>query len=226
MVRNMVKKIGRYLFSSKTMVFYDFSYDNFVYRHEPPNEFIFRELQPDDYSKFSTFLNFQREAEAVFKPIFTLDDTVARLSNGEYCYICECDDKIIGYVWFAVDRKYIVEIQSTLHLGPTEVYMYNGYVLKEARRHNIVSRLLDVGRKGLIARGFTREITATMSWNYPAAGVLMKSNFKVVGRATMGFFLTRRYMISTCKGMTLVNESSPFEFYMKLRRKLTTMFDD
>lgn len=202
------------------MVFYDYSYEYFSVKHKSQNEFIFRDLRTNDYPEFSYLLTCQKNEETIFQPIFDIQKTAERIKNGEYCFICEDQRKIVGYVWFASKKKYIQEIQSTLLLGNSEVYSYNGYILKSHRGQNILQVLRDVGRKELISRGFKREITARMNWNLSAKRAILKSDFTSIGSVTVGFFLTFRYIINKCNKVHLINEGSFLEFYSKCLQKM------
>ena len=211
-----MNKILRYLFSKKTMVFYHHYLETFIFKFKTHNEFIVRQLRPSDYQKFSSLLTHQRNHETVFKPIFDIRDAANRIRDGEYCIICEHQGQIVGYLWYATHKKYIQEIQSTIHLAADEVYLYNGYVRSSYRGQNIAPILRNGGCKELIDRGFKREIASRMSWNLPVERALLKSHFKVIGPVTVGFFLTFRYMINKCNDINLTDEGNPFEFYFKL----------
>jgi GNAT superfamily N-acetyltransferase len=224
MVRDMLEKIGRCLFSSKTMVFYDFSYNRFVSGYEPPqDELVVKQLTPESCGLFGEVLRLQNQKETIFQSTYGMEEARERLRQGEHCFVCEDSGKIVGYLWFCPIEKYIPEIQSSLILQSDEVYVYNGYVVPEFRGRDIMPRLIKTGCSEFAKAGLDRQIGARMSWNQATERVLSrKVDTELIGTVRVGFFLTFRYMISTCKSMTLVNESSPFEFYMKLRRKLTT----
>ena len=218
----VLRRIARFVFSRTTMVFYEYHYNNRDAWRPPQDGSIFRALVlPSDHGKLSELLALQRDSEPVFKPI-DMQEAARRLQKGEVCYIGENQGKIVGYSWFAKQEKYIPEIESTICLGPQDLYLYNSYIVKAYRRQNIVGGNINAARADLIPQGFTREITATMNWNKAAAGSLMKLNFRVAGTVTAGYFLTLRYMINGCRDIAFRNETGIFGFYRKLFRKFST----
>lgn len=215
----MLRRIVRFVFSRTKMAFYEYHYSNPDPWQPPLDGFTFRALElPSDYDELSELFALQRGSEAVFKPIGT-EEAMRRLQVGEVCYIGENRGRIVGYSWFAKGEKYIPEIESTIRLGPTDLYLYNSYILKDYRRQNIVGGNINAARKDLIPRGFAREITATMDWNKAAGGSLLKLNFRVAGTVTAGYFLTFRYMINGCTGIAFRNETGLFGFYRKMFSK-------
>ncbi|MEN6317242.1 MAG: hypothetical protein ABFD82_00590 [Syntrophaceae bacterium] len=201
------------------MIFYDYFYDNLT-RKEVSKEFLFRPLVPGDREEFSSFLGLQRDSEPIFKPSFDLKEAMERLDNGETCYICENMGRIVGYSWFTKTEKHIPEIGVTISPGPRELYLYNSYVYKNARRKNVLGGNINTPGKDFLQDGFPRVITCVMAWNKPSRVAVQKLNFKIVGRVTVGYVLTFRYMINTCRNITFLNNTSPFEFYIKLWNKL------
>ena len=218
MFRNTLNKIIRYVFSCKTMVFYDYSYDRFIPGYVSPQDgLIVRQLGPEDVSELAEILRLQASKETLFEPAFGVADARARLQQGEYCFVCENGGNIIGYLWFCSTSKYIPEIQSTLVLEPCEVYVYNAYVVPDFRGRDIVPRLYKVGRSLLADRGFKREVIARMKWNQSPERVLSnKVSAVAIGDVSVGFFLTFRFVQQRCKSINLVSQGSPFEFYKKL----------
>ena len=218
----ILRRIARFVFSRTTMVFYEYHYNSPDPWRPSQDGTIFRALAlPSDHSRLSELFALQRDSEPVFKPI-DIQEAAGRLHKGEVCYIGENQGKIVGYSWFAKQEKYIPEIESTICLGPQDLYLYNSYIVKAYRRQNIVGGNINAARADLIPQGFTREITATMNWNKAAAGSLMKLNFRVAGTVTAGYFLTLRYMINGCRDIAFRNETGIFGFYRKLFRKFST----
>lgn len=215
----MLKRIIRYLFSTTRMVFYEYPYNGQDTWQAPVNGPTYKALGHSDLGKLSELLDVQRETEPVFRPI-DIREAADRLERGEVCYACEDGGKIIGYSWFAKGKKYIPEIESTIFLGPKDLYLYNSYILKDHRRRNVVGGNLDAARKDLIPRGFSREITATMGWNKAAGGSLTKLNFRVAGTVTAGYLLTLRYVINTCGDIVVRNETGTFGLYRKMFGRL------
>ncbi len=215
-----LRRIGRYIFSRTTMVFYEYHYNNPSPWSCPRNGFVFRPLaMPSDHDSLSEILAIQEGTEHVFRPI-DVEEAARRLEEGEACYIGEDAGRIVGYSWFAKGEKYIPEIESTIRLRPSDLYLYNSYILKDYRRRNIVGGNVDAARKDLVPRGFTREITATMKWNKAAGGSLLKAKFQVAGTVTAGYFLTFRYMINGCGNIAFRNETGMFGLYRKIFRRL------
>ena len=223
MFRNTLNKISRYIFSCKTMVFYDYSYDRFIPGYVPPQDGLnVRQLGSEDVSELAEILRLQASKETFFEPAFGVADARARLQQGEYCFVCENGGNIIGYLWFCATSKYIPEIQSTLVLEPCEVYVYNAYVVPDFRGRDIVPRLYKVGRSLLADRGIKREVIARMKWNQSPERVLSnKVNAVAIGDVSVGFFLTFRFVQQRCKSINLVSQGSPFEFYKKLFNKIS-----
>lgn len=223
MFRNTLNKMSRYVFSCKTMVFYDYSYDRFIPGYVPPQDgLIVRQLGPEDASVLDEILRLQASKETLFEPAFGVADALERLQQGEYCFACEYGGNVVGYLWFCSTSKYIPEIQSTLVLEPREVYVYNAYVVPAFRGRDIVPRLYRVGRSLLADRGFKREIIARMNWNQSPERVLSnKVNAIAIGDVSVGFFLTFRYVQQRCRSINLISQGSPFEFYKKLFSKIS-----
>ena len=188
---------------------------------EPGNGLIFRELRPGEWRGIEDILATQKAAETVFRPAFDADEACERLRNGGYCFVCEDKGRIVGYTWFAAPEKYIMEVQSTLRLKEGQAYAYNAYVAKKYRGGNIFRDLLITGARVLHFRGFTGGVAAAISWNGATRAILPKVAFSEIGRVTVGYFFTIRYMTNTCRGVSLVTNAGPFEFYRKLFRKLS-----
>ena len=153
-----------------------------------------------------------------------MQELVERIKKGEYCFICENQGKIVGYSWWATNKKYIWEIQSTISIAADEAYEYNGYVSRNFRGQNVMPTLLHEGRVQLRKIGFKRSIGARLAWNYPAELPLLKSGFRLIGRVTVFFFLTFRFTFNTCRNMTLKNHGNILEFYNKLFQKMANAF--
>lgn len=216
----ILRRIGRYIFSRTTMVFYEYRYNNANPWSSPHNGFVFRPLAlPADYDRLSEILAVQGDTEPIFRPV-EMEEAARRLEKGEACYIGEDKGRIVGYSWFAKQEKYIPEIESTILLRPSDLYLYNGYILKDYRRRNIVGGKMDAARKDLVPRGFARKIAATMAWNKAAEGSLLKAKFQVAGTVTAGYFLTFKYMINGCRDIAFRNETGVFGLYRRFFRKL------
>jgi GNAT superfamily N-acetyltransferase len=213
------------MFSSKTMVFYDFSYDRFAPGCSPSQDgLIVRQLHPEEVVALTEILYQQAKKETLFEPAYNVKDAADRVLQGEYCFVCEEDGKIVGYLWFCPTKRYIPEIQSTLKLQPGEVYVYNAYVLPEHRGRDIIPGLYKAARSLLAENGFKREIIARLNWNQSSESVLNKVDAVVIGDVTVGFFLTFRYVHQRCTAINLVHQGSSIEFYKKLFRKVTQCF--
>ncbi|MHB8108701.1 MAG: GNAT family N-acetyltransferase [Syntrophorhabdaceae bacterium] len=220
----MIKRVSRLIYSQQQMVFYDYLYDNPAYQEEICKEFVFRPLTSGDKEEFSAFLAAQRDSEPIFKPSFDLNEAMERLHNGEICYVCENMGRIIGYSWFTKTKKYIPELGVSINPGPQELYLYNSYVSKDNRRRNVLGGNINAPGTNFLQDGFSRVITCVMVWNKPSRAAVQKLNFKIVGRLTVGYLLTFRYKINTCKRITILNDSGPFEFYTKLWSKVYNGF--
>lgn len=211
------RKFLRYLYSKKTMIFYECNYENIEDWRDPGGNLLIKELEPADYGDFSLLLEHQRSRETIFKPIFDLEVAKERIREGERCFICRADGEIAGYVWFAPDRKYILEIQAILQMAKQEIYSYNAYVLERFRGRDVIAQLQRFGRGRLSGDGFQREICATMAWNSRPDHILLKKlNMQVIGTVSAGYFMTYRFFINNCKEIRLVNHPGHFEFFGKL----------
>jgi|GEM_PF-1109640 len=216
----ILRRIRRYIFSRTTMVFYEYRYASTNPWSSPRNGFVFRPLTlPADHDRLSEIFAVQGDAEPIFRPV-EMEEAAKRIEEGEVCYIGEDKGRIVGYSWFAKKEKYIPEIGSTIRLKPSDLYLYNSYILKDYRRRNIVGGNVDAARKDLVPRGFKREITATMDWNKAAGGSLLKAKFQIAGTVTAGYFLTFRYMINSCRDIAFRNETGTFGLYRRIFRKL------
>ncbi len=211
-------RIGRYIFSRTTMVFYEYHYNNPSPWSCPRNGFVFRPLaMPSDHDSLSEILAIQEGTEHVFRPI-DVEEAARRLEEGEACYIGEDAGRIVGYSWFAKGEKAHSRSNRPSASGRQDLYLYNSLKGLPPPQHS--RRYVDAARKDLVPRGFTREITATMKWNKAAGGSLLKAKFQVAGTVTAGYFLTFRYMINGCGNIAFRNETGMFGLYRKIFRRL------
>jgi hypothetical protein len=220
MVQDLLKKMKRFFFSQKTMIFYDFYYEGFAPRYGSEKGLVLEELQPEIVSELLPVLDLQSRNETFFTPIFDVNESVERMNRGERCFFVKANGKMTNYVWFCPNDKYIPEIQCTLKLRPGEVYVYNAYAVPECRGKNFHVFVHNCSRSRMIKAGFTREIIARMGWNARADHVLKKLNARALGSVTVGFFLSFRYVIKNFDGFELIDEAGAFEFYKKLFRKI------
>lgn len=211
-----LKSIKHALFSSKKMVFYRCFFENFKQIENLPPNFNFRIITPSDYQRLEELLTAQWKKETVFHPLFDLNEAIDRIDQGEYCCICEENDRIIAYTWFSPGRKYIKEIDSTVCLEDKWCYAYNAYVDQNYRGQDLMKILsLTCGRK-LFEGGHTGAIACRMDWNLSAHRNLMKIGYSEIGYVRTGYFLTLRYRINTCKNLSIVNDHGPFHIYRKM----------
>jgi GNAT superfamily N-acetyltransferase len=186
----------------------------------PVDGLVFRELRPEEWQGIGDVLATQRAQDNVFPPAFDVAEAYERLHNGCYCFVCEDKGRIVGYTWFAAGKGYITEIQSTIRLKERQAYAYNAYVIKRYRGDNIFRDLLITGARAMQRKGFTGGVAYTMEWNGVSRAILPKVAFSEIGRVTVGYFLTIRYLANTCRDVCLLRNAGPFEFYKKLFRKL------
>jgi hypothetical protein len=223
MVQDLLKKMKRFFFSRKTMIFYDFYYEGFAPRYGTEKGFVLEELQPEIVSELLPILDLQSRNETFFTPIFDVNESVERMNRGERCFFLKANGKMTNYIWFCPNDKYIPEIQCTLKLRPGELYVYNAYAVPEYRGKNFHVFVHDCARSRMIKAGFTREIIARMGWNARADHVLKKLNARALGSVTVGFFLSFRYVIKNFDGFELTDDAGPFELYRKLFRKIKSI---
>lgn len=221
MAKGSLEKIKRFFFSKKTMVFYNFSYDDYSPLYGSEEGLVFEELQPESVSELLPILELQACSETIFAPIFDVNESVERMNRGERCFFSKTDGKMTNYIWFCPNEKFIPEIQCTLKIHPGEVYVYNAYAVPEHRGRNSHNFVHDCARLKLIKAGFKREIIARMVWNARADHVLRnKLHARPIGSVTVGFFLSFRYVIRDVEGVELIDEAGTFEFYTKLFQKI------
>jgi len=217
-------KVLRHIYSRKSLIIYEYTMHGLASSIlEPVDGLVCKELRPEEWKGIEEVLAMQRAAETIFEPAFDAAEAYERLRDGGYCFVCEDKGRIVGYTWFAAGEKYITEIQSTIRLKEREVYAYNAYVARSYRGNNIFRDLLITGARALYLRGFTGGLAAAMVWNGATRAILPRVAFSETGRVTVGYFLTIRYMINTCRGISFVSSVGPLEFYKKLFRKLSTV---
>lgn len=211
----------RFFFSKKTMVFYDFFYDNYSPLFGHDEGFVCEELRPERVSELVPVLDEQARCETLFVPIFDINGSIERMNRGERCFFSKADGEMINYMWFCPNEKYIPEIQCTLKVRPGEVYVYNAYVVPGHRGKDLTVSVYEFARSRMVRAGFTREIIARMDWNARTDHILRnKLHARPIGSVTVGFFLTFRYVKRDYEGFELIDEAGPFEFYKKLFRKV------
>jgi len=215
-----MKKFLRYLYLQKTMVFYEYPIPRPSEAASPFPNIRYRALAKADYGRFNALLSVQRQQETVFKPIFDLNGAIERIDSGEYCFIAEDDKDIIGYYWLAPHKKYIREIDATIHLEDHWLYGYNAYVRKDYRGRNIADLMFSEVLKEVRKGGYTTIITFRMDWNLSVKRTMEKIGFSYIGQVKVGYFLTFRYMIDRCEKIALVSHSGPFDLYRKVWDRL------
>ncbi len=215
-------KVLHSIYSRKTLIMYKYSMHGLASsRLEPANGLVFRELRPEEWQGIEGVLATQRAAETVFQPVFNAREAYERLRSGGHCFVCEDKGSIVGYTWFAAGEKYITEIESTIRLKRRQVYAYNAYVARRYRGRNVFRNLLITGARALYPRGFTNGVASAIAWNRTSRAILHRAAFSEVGRVTVGYFLTLRYMTSTCRSISLERNAGPFELYKRLFGKLS-----
>lgn len=223
-----LRKVARYVFSRKTMVFaeYQLSCQADASIATVEDAFRFRQLTLDDLEDYAILLSKQATVESTFTPSFAMEDVEKRLGDGEMCFICEYKGSIIAYAWFSPVDKFLVEVGAQLRLSVGEIYAYNAYVAQEYRGKNVIPRLLRSARTHFMAIGIRREILARMVWNRSASQTIKKLGFRCIGKVTTGYCLGILYFINTCRGVSLVPHSGPFEAYARafslMSRKFTS----
>ena len=198
------------------MLFYEFLLDSFHHTNNNQEEFTFRELPLKDVESLSNILNIQRLNETKFKPTFDVGGAFERISNGELCFVCENNNKIVGYSWFASGNRYIPEIQFILKLSNNDFYCYNWYIIKEWRNKNIIRSIVHTAFLSLKDKRFKRAIVGYLDWNKAAERVFYKLNLKSIGFITVWYCLTLRFTNNKCKKLEAVNKGSIFDFYIKI----------
>ncbi|MHB8108974.1 MAG: GNAT family N-acetyltransferase [Syntrophorhabdaceae bacterium] len=214
------KNIAFFMCSRTKMFFYEYIYPESTPMQSPADDFIYRTLLPADYGKLLESLMVQRSSEKKFFRPIDIENVVERLKRGDICYIGEKNGEIAGYCWFARHSFYISQISHAINLEPTDLYLYNAYVLKPYRRHNITTGNIFAARRDLVPLGFSREIIATMHWNTPSRQFALKMGFEEAGSITVGYILTLRYTINRCRGLKLSGDTGTFDFYQKLFAKI------
>ena len=207
----------------KRMVFYEYPIRDIPIEVDSPSDLQYKELTNNEYGQLEELLKVQNKTETVFQPIFNLADAIERIKSGEHCFICKKDNMIIGYVWYATEKKYILEINATIHLKKTWIYGYNAYVRQEFRGKNIADYLFLKSVKVLEKKGYTRMIVFRMNWNKSVERAMMKVGFSPIGYVKVGYLFTFRYLINRCKRLLLMDESNPFEFHQKFYLKLKNL---
>jgi len=221
-MNDFCSKVLRHIYSRKTLIMYEYSMHKVASSSlAPVDGLVFRELRPGEWQSVRDVLAVQRAQDNVFPPAFDVAEAYERLHNGGYCFVCEEKGRIVGYTWFAAGEGYITEIQSTIRLQERQAYAYNAYVIKRYRGDNIFRDLLITGARALKLKGFTGGMAYTMEWNGASRAILSKVAFSEIGRVTVRYFLTIRYLTSTCRDICLLSNAGPFEFYRKLIGKLS-----
>ncbi|MRR38708.1 GNAT family N-acetyltransferase [bacterium] len=221
-MNDLWSRILRHIYSRDTLIMYEYSMHRLASASlAPANGLVFRELRPGEWRAVGDILATQRAQDTVFPPAFDEAEAYKRLHNGGYCFVCEDKGRIVGYTWFAAGEGHITVIQSTIRLKERQAYAYNAYVIKGYRGANIFRDLLVTGARALLLKGFTDGVAYAMTGNGASRAVLPKVAFSDIGRVTVGYFLTIRYLTNTCRDICLLSHASPFEFYRKLFGKLS-----
>jgi hypothetical protein len=214
------KNMAFFMWSRTKMFFYEYNYPESTPMHLPVDGFGFRTLLPADYGKLLESFMAQRSSEKKFFQPIQIENVVERLKRGDICYIGEKHGEIAGYCWFARHSFYINELDLGINLEPTDLYLYNAYVLKPYRRHNITTGNIFAARRDLVPLGFSREIIAIMHWNTPSRQFALKMGFQDAGSITAGYILTLRYTINRCRGLKFSGDTGIFHFYQKLLARI------
>jgi len=222
-VKGFWSRVLRHLFSWKTLIMYRYSMSDLASLEYESHDggLVFRELAGGDFPAFGDLLATQEAREPVFKPAFDIAVARERLRNGGYCFVCEDGGRIVGYTWFASGEGHLVDARVKIRLDERQAYAYNSYVMHEYRGSNIFRHLLIAGARVLCPRGFTGGLGAAMNWNAASRNILARAGFRTAGHLIVGYFLSFRYLINTCRGLTLYRTAGPFEFYRKLFTRLT-----
>jgi len=214
-----MRKILKYFYSQKSMVCYEHSLDNFSHEKNSSSNFQYRALKREDYDPMAELLFRQAREESVFQPVFDIHGAMDRINKGEHCFICAKGKCILGYIWFAPKQKYIKEIDATLYLNNSSIYIYNAYVRQDYRGKDLVDYLFLKCRSELYSAGYTTVIAFRMNWNISVQKAMEKLGFYYIGHVKTGYFFTFYYMTNRCKKLTLVRESGLLALYGNLLKK-------
>lgn len=81
--------------------------------------------------------------------------TLSRLSNGDIGFAAMVGDRVAGFAWLYMQKtKYEQIIEREITFGDDESMIYDGQVLPEFRRNNIVQKISEEMRHFLKSRDF------------------------------------------------------------------------
>jgi GNAT superfamily N-acetyltransferase len=79
-----------------------------------------------------------------------------RLAAGHRAAIALCDQRLVGYVWFAKDRYFEAELLTEFRLPTDAIWLHTARVEPQCRRQGIYKRLLQFACSSLREEGVSR----------------------------------------------------------------------
>jgi SAM-dependent methyltransferase/ribosomal protein S18 acetylase RimI-like enzyme len=167
------KVLGETVYRRLTLV--EYSFESPIHRVESkiPVEV---EVLPED--RLSEYLRFRSDSDP--------DRVVARIREGQECWIARYQGQIVHACWLARHRAWVDYLSCGIELAPGSAYSYEAFTDPEFRGLAISPSRLAAMMQTLAAQGYQRIVAGLMPENLPAFGSVRKVGYRPIG--VMGYY--------------------------------------
>lgn len=170
----------------------------------------------------SQLIDFHNEYAIQWNYLFSKSDVTNRIRSGHRCYIALENERLIGFVWFAVNKIYSPDLHCTFSIGEECVVSYNNFVHPHFRGRNVLAGMRRMAFVELGGEGFKKCFDYVRSTNKSVIRSNLKSNSIIVGKIIYGEILGCYFLLPILQsndGIKVFDLDDPFRRWKSFLRK-------
>lgn len=108
-------------------------------------------------------------------------DVRRRLDAGYRCLVSRSGERIVGEIWLVTGEVWHSALKRPIRLAPSDVYVYNSFVIPELRGRNLGTARSRLLGERLCAEGYRRMVYTVAPHNRPGLGPSAKLGAERLG---------------------------------------------
>jgi hypothetical protein len=161
--------------------------------------------------------------------LFSKSDVANRLKSGHQCYIALENERLIGFIWFAMNKIYSPDLHCTFSINENCVVSYNGFVHPHFRGRNILPAMRRMAFTELSEEGFKQCFDYVRATNKSVIRSNLKFSTIIVGKIIYGEFLGCYFLLPILPsdlGIKVCDRDDPFRRWKSFLRKCVRITKD
>ncbi len=121
------------------------------------------------------------------------DQIRGRMRDGQVCYVCRADGRIIHYRWYVSEPAWLPFLRTTWYPEVGDYTVFGAFTHPDFRRRGVNGALLQQGLARARELGLRRVVSFIADWNEPSLRATRHAGLEQTGTVTLWTLGIRRW---------------------------------